>query len=114
MPRRTKGGDNDRVDLALTLLVVAVASLLVHGIASRLGALAPLLLLAAGAAEDVAVARVAAHLVGDVDDGDGALVLDHEQVGDLVGGEQVDHVAHPRLGRDGDRVGAHDVAGVEA
>ena len=50
MPRRTKGGDNDRVDLALTLLAVAVASLLVHGIASRLGALAPLLLLAAGAA----------------------------------------------------------------
>lgn len=50
MPRRTKGGDNDRVDLALTLLAVAVASLVVHGIASRLGALAPLLLLAAGAA----------------------------------------------------------------
>lgn len=50
MSRRTKGGDNDRVDLALTLLAVAVASLLVHGIASRLGALAPLLLLAAGAA----------------------------------------------------------------
>ncbi|MGE9781541.1 cation:proton antiporter [Janibacter sp. G368] len=38
------------MDLALTLLAVAVASLLVHGLASRLGALSPLLLLAAGAA----------------------------------------------------------------
>lgn len=41
---------NDLVDLALTLLAIAVASLLVHGIASRLGLLTPLLLLAAGAA----------------------------------------------------------------
>ena len=38
------------MDLALTLLAIAVASLLVHGIASRLGLLTPLLLLAAGAA----------------------------------------------------------------
>ena len=60
MPRRAKGGDNDPVDLALTLLAVAVASLLVHGIASRLGALAPLLLLAAlaGAAPPAEAADV--------------------------------------------------------
>ncbi|WKV15777.1 Na+/H+ antiporter [Janibacter limosus] len=38
------------MDLALTLPAIAVASLLVHGIASRLGLLTPLLLLAAGAA----------------------------------------------------------------
>lgn len=38
------------MDLALTLLAIAVASLLVHGIASRLGLLTPLLLLAAGSA----------------------------------------------------------------
>ncbi|WP_068253360.1 Na+/H+ antiporter [Janibacter corallicola] len=38
------------MQLALTLLAIALASLLVHGIASRLGLLTPLLLLAAGAA----------------------------------------------------------------
>lgn len=42
--------DNALVDIALTLLAVAVASLLVHGVAARLGVLSPLLLLAAGAA----------------------------------------------------------------
>lgn len=55
MPRRPTWGDNDRVALALTLLAVTIVSLLVHGIASRLGALAPLLLLAVGLAVLVTV-----------------------------------------------------------
>src|SRR5699024_9561888 len=50
IPRRSAGEDNGPVQLALTLLAIALASLLVHGIASRLGLLTPLLLLAAGAA----------------------------------------------------------------
>jgi len=50
MPRPAQGDDNGLVDIALTLLAVTVASLLVHGVASRLGLLTPLLLLAAGAA----------------------------------------------------------------
>lgn len=50
MPRRAKGDDNGPVEIALTLLAITAASLLVHGVASRLGLLTPLLLLAAGAA----------------------------------------------------------------
>lgn len=66
MPRRAKGGDNAPVDLALTLLAVAVASLLVHSIASRLGALAPLLLLAVGAAASFVPAVPDVNLSPDV------------------------------------------------
>ena len=54
------------MDLALTLLAVTIGSLLVHGIASRLGALAPLLLLAVGAAASFVPAVPDVNLSPDV------------------------------------------------